>query len=189
MGMMSPGETVEQPEVAEVRCQPCRQTWRVLDLENPRRCAKCGGPTVSMAQLEQFKQATSAALAALKARSTSIMRMTSFSMLSVQIVTYFIDDRTTATFFNDVVTTAAAASTIATEVWAFTGSKLWMVLASLCIQIAAIMFFFVAVAVFNEFVDPRSATMIACLPMAGSLAAWHQFRAYLQLMRLNQKKR
>lgn len=117
------------------------------------------------------------------------MRLTSLSMVTVQIMTYFFEDRQAADFFNDVVTTAAAAASIATEVWAFTKSRIWMVVASLSIQLAAILFFFVAVAFLSQFMPPRLALLIAVLPLAGSLAAWHQFRAYSQILRLQRKAR
>ena len=139
--------------------------------------------------MEQFQAATNDALTALKTRSVAIMRMTSLAMTSVQIVTFFVQDRTIATFFNDVVTIAAVAASITTEAWACIGSRFWMILASLCIQIAALMFFFVAVAVLQGFLPSKLAMVIACLPLAGSLAAWHQFCAYSQIIRLNQKKR
>lgn len=110
-------------------------------------------------------------------------------MLSVQIMTYFMEDRQAASFFNDVVTTSAAIAVIATEVWAFTGTRIWMILASLAIQAAAILFFFVAIAFLSQFMPPRLALLLAVLPLAGSLAAWHQFRAYSQTLRLHQKRR
>jgi hypothetical protein len=115
------------------------------------------------------------------------MRITSLSMVSLQIMTYFFEDRQAADFFNDVVTTATAVATIATEIWAFTRSRLWMLIASLCIQLAAILFFFVAVGFLSQFLPPRLAVFIGILPLAGSLAAWHQFRAYTQILRLHRK--
>lgn len=185
--MMSPSETFA--DATEVRCRPCRHTFRVQELVNPKRCATCGGPTVSLAQMEQFQAATGEALETLKTRSVWIMRATSLSMVSVQILTYFIKDRTIATFFNDVVTAAAITAAVATEAWAFTGSRLWMILASLSIQVAAILFFFVAMPLLYWLVEDRLAVEIACLPLAGSLLGWYQFRAYSQLLQLNQKKR
>ncbi len=185
---MSTRSNINPVDETTVRCRPCQQVFQVLHLTNPRRCPTCGGPTVSTAQLQQFQAATQAALKSLQHQSAWIMRITSLSMTSVQLMTYFFDDQEAGTFFNDVVTTAATAATVATEVWAYTGSRTWMILASACIQVAAILFFFVAMAFLHQFMPSRIALLVACMPLAGSLAAWHQFRAYTRIMRLDQKK-
>ena len=171
----------------EVRCRPCRKTYLTAHLANPKSCPACGGPTLSASQLERFDLETKASLKSMQNRSATVMRLTSLSMVSVQLMTYFFEDREAATFFNDVVTTAAAAATIATEVWAYTASRMWMLMASILIQLAAIMFFFVAVAALTPFLGGRISALIACLPLAGSLLAWHHFRAYSQTLRLNEK--
>ena len=175
------------PPDTEVRCRPCRKSYLLAKLANPIRCPECGGPMLSVAQLSRFDEDTRAALKARQDSSSNIMRLTSLSMVSVQVMTYFFEDREAATFFNDVVTTAAAAATVATEVWAYTASRVWMLLASIMIQIAAILFFFVAAAALAPFLGGRISVFVACLPLAGSLAAWHHFRAYSHTLRLHEK--
>lgn len=187
---MTSADTRHAMFAAEERmCRPCRKNWPVARLADPRRCPQCGGPVTSAAQIEQQHAETDSALKELVTRSAWIMRLTSLSMVSVQIMTYFFEDQQAASFFNDVVTTSAAVASIVTEVWAFTGARIWMVLASLSLQAAAILFFFVAAAFLTHFMPSRLALLVAVLPLAGSLMAWHEFRAYSQILRLHRKAR
>jgi hypothetical protein len=128
-------------------------------------------------------------MADLRRESVRIMRLTSLSMMSVQIMTYFFEDQVTANFFNDLVTAASVAASIATEVWAWKASRAAMILASLFIQAASVMFFFIAAAFFSLFMSPKLALFLACLPLAGSLMAWNHFRGYNNIIRLNGKSR
>jgi hypothetical protein len=142
-----------------------------------------------VAQKEEQKAATTQALADLHKESVRIMRLISFSMVSIQVVTYVLPDQQSADFFNNSVTAASVVASVATEIWAFTRARVWMIMASVFIQIAAILFFFVAVAFFAVFLPGQLAMLIACLPLAGSLMAWHQFRGYNNLLRLDRKHR
>lgn len=171
----------------EVRCRPCRKVYEVILLANPKRCPQCGGPTLTVSQLGGYNAATEQSLVKLRAESARIMRVVGIGMMSMQVMTYFFTDRQAATFFNDVVTGTTTMAAIATEIWAFTASRAWMIIGSVFIQAGAILYFFVATGFLSQFLPSRLATLIACLPLAGSLLAWHKFRDYSQVLRLHQK--
>lgn len=159
---------------------------------------------VTAAQMENYRVATEASLLALRQRSTRIMRATAGYMLTVLIVTLLMEDTAAATFINYVVLGTAAAAAIMTELWSRKGSRAAMILASLLIQAGAIVFFFTALPlltlvlenVMDELVHytrvdryaSRVSLLLAVLPMAGALAAWHQYRAFAQIKQQESKR-
>lgn len=118
-----------------------------------------------------------------------MMRLLSFGMMGVQIIAYVIPDRQLADFVQHVVMVTSTVSAVATELWAWTRRRLWMIIASCFIQIAAILLFFVLIALLAQVVDGRAAFMVAATPLGGSLIAWRNFRGYTKILRLDQKAR
>ncbi|GEP41054.1 hypothetical protein BGE01nite_03450 [Brevifollis gellanilyticus] len=116
------------------------------------------------------------------------MRNLSFGMMGVQILTYVIADRQFAEFVDHFVMITSTISAATTELWAWTRRNFWMVIASVLIQITAILIFFVLVGLMSQFLRGPGVFFIAALPLAGSLAAWRNFGAYTKILRLHQKK-
>lgn len=172
-----------------VRCSPCRKTYALESLDNPRRCPNCGGPTRTQAQDEGYRAATEASLDELRSKSLHTMRLLSYGMMTVQIITYAIPDRQLADFVEHFVMATSTISTVATELWAWTRKSLWMIIASCFIQLAAILLFFVLIGLLAEAVGGRLAFIVAAAPLAGSLLAWHHFRGYTKILRLHQGRR
>jgi len=181
--------TTPDARAADLRCRPCRKDYAKADLANPRRCPGCGGPLVSIQQIADMGAVTEQALRDLHKSSVRMMRLTGLSMLTVEIITFFLPDRATAEFFATGVTAATAAAAVAVEVWAATASRLWMVVASIALQLAAILFFFPAIAFFGSLIRGPLVFVLASLPLAGALTAWNDFRGYNRILRLHRKQR
>ena len=165
-----------------LRCFPCKKEWRPAEMDNPRRCPRCGGPVLSAAQLQAHKDQTLQSLATLRLRSSWIMRLTSLAMASVTLMNGYFQDRLAADFMTHLIMTTSSAGSILTELWAYTANRWWMLAASIAIQAAAVLFFFVGTAFLIDFVSPKLATLLAALPLAGALSAWHDFRGYTKIL-------
>jgi len=133
--------------------------------------------------------ATDASLKDLRAKSLFVMRNLSFGMMGMQVITYAIADRQFAEFVNNAVMVTSTASVVFTELWAHTHKGVWMVIASISIQLAAILIFFVLVGLISQFVRGFPVFVVSALPLAYSLMAWRHFRAYNHIQKLDRKAR
>ncbi|MGV3659365.1 MAG: hypothetical protein ACO1TE_04250 [Prosthecobacter sp.] len=157
-------------------CPPCKETWMVSSLGKNLRCPRCGGIALPTSRPELSQGVADAARHDVRILAIRIMRITSMSMYSVPIGMYFYQDRLVSDFFTNVVTPAATLSTIATEVWSSRKSRGWMLLAVLVNLAAAVLFFFVAVGFFSRLFSADLATLLAVLPLGGSILAITQLR-------------
>ena len=152
-------------------------------MENARRCPLCGGPALSSGQVKNQQAKTRKSLDDLRTRSSWIMRLTSLSMGVVTLMNGYFQDRQAADFITHFVMTTSSAGSVLTELWAYTANRWWMLAASISIQAAALMFFFISTAYFADFVSSRLAMLISALPLAGALSAWYDYRGYLNIER------
>lgn len=187
--MSSPPPNALADSTATVQCRPCRQTYQVTGMANPRQCPTCGGPTLSAAQTQGFRAATDASLRQVRSQCLHMLRVLTFGMIGVQILTYALSDRQIAEFVNHVVTIFSTIAAFATEFWAATGKRIWMIIASVCVQIAALVIFYVIMGLAAWVgLDGRVGFLIGVLPLAGSLKVWHNFHAHTQLQKAIQKR-
>ena len=144
---------------------------------------------LSLSQLLQFERETQKSLDRLRWQSALTMTATAMVMLAMQTVLAFLQSAEVAGFFNKLLLGVATISIVAVVFWVFTKHKFWMLAGALLLQTAAAMFFFVVMGVAQQIALPGKWEMlIASLPLAGALLAWHQFRSYCQLLKLEQTK-
>lgn len=157
-------------------CPPCKETWTVSTLVRDPRCPRCGGIALPTSRPELSQGAAEAARHDVRILAVRIMRITSMSMYSVPIGMYFYQDQLVSEAFANGVTPAATLSTIATEFWSAKKTRGWMLLALLVNLTAAVIFFFVAVGFFSRLFSPDLSTLLAAVPLGGSLLAISQLR-------------
>lgn len=171
------------------RCRPCVEDFEESNLANVRRCPQCGGPLLSLTTLLKHEQETQGALNRLRKQSGATMVGCALLMVVMEVCFSFLMSAKVAAFFNLLVFGAATASIAAAALWLFTAQKFWMLSGAILLQIAAAVFFLVAMGALSQIFMPGIVRIvIAALPMAGTLLAWHQFRSYCQLLKLEQTK-
>lgn len=175
--------------VETYRCRPCVKDFVEAGLASVRRCPQCGGPLLSLTQMQKHEKEAQEALGRLRRQSAVTMTASALLMVVMQAILSFLQSAEVAGYFNWLVFGVASASIVAAALWMFTAKKIWMLCGAILLQTAAAVFFFVVMGVVRPFFMPGMVKMIvAALPMAGALLAWHQFRAYCQLLRLEQTK-
>jgi hypothetical protein len=171
------------------RCRPCVKDYVEASLANVRRCPQCGGPLLSLTQLLQYERGAQEALDRLRWQSALTMAASALLMVVMQAVLASMQSAEVAGFFNKLLLGVATASIVASVSWLFTKHKFWMLAGAILLQTAAALFFFVVMGTVQEMALPlRWDLFISALPMAGALLAWHQFRSYCQLLKLEQSK-
>lgn len=176
------------------RCRPCQKDYAAAALNDPRRCPQCQGPLLTHAELRGHDRATREALDRLRGQSALTMGASALLMLVMQGVLSFLQSAEVAGFFNGLTLGVAAMSIVAAALWQITAQKLWMLAGAILLQTAAALFFFVVMGTEQQALGQlggiavRWTLCMAALPMAGALLAWHQFRSYSQLLKLEQGK-
>lgn len=144
---------------------------------------------LSLAQLLQYERGAQEALDRLRWQSALTITASALLMVVMQAGLASMQSAEVAGFFNKLLLGVAAAAIVTDVLWVFTKHKFWMLAGAILLQTAAAVFFFVVMGTVEEIVMPRLLKMIvAALPMAGALLAWHQFRSYCQLLKLEQTK-
>jgi hypothetical protein len=175
--------------VETYRCRPCVKDFEGASMANVRRCPQCGGPLLSLATLLKHEQETQGALDRLRKHSAATLAGCALLMVVMQAVLASMQSAEVAGFFNKLLLGVATASILASALWLFTKHKFWMLAGAILLQTSAALFFFVVMGTTREMALPlRWELFIASLPMAGALVAWHQFRSYCQLLKLEQTK-
>ncbi|MDB6006573.1 MAG: hypothetical protein JWR15_3560, partial [Prosthecobacter sp.] len=88
----------------------------------------------------------------------------------------------------------AASSMVAAALWQITAQRVWMLIGAFLLQTAAALFFFLVMGMEHHLlgnlssIPARWSLGVAALPMAGALLAWHHYRSYSQLLRLERTK-
>lgn len=176
------------------RCRPCQRDFAATSLSDIRRCPQCGGPLLSHAQLHDHAHAAKASLDKLRRLSAMTMAGSAFLMLVMQGVLSLWQPADVAIFFNRFALGAASISLVAAWLWLTTSHRFWMVSGAVLLQMATAVFFFVVMGVGQQLGGELHAMLVrwelfvAAMPVAGALLAWHQFRSYCQLLRLEQGK-
>ena len=125
----------------------------------------------------------------MRRQSACTMVASALLMMAMQAILSAMQSAEVAAFFNWLVPAVASGAILAAGRWLFSAQKFWMLAGAVLLQTAAALFFFVVMGVGHEMELPgRWNVVIASLPMAGALLAWHQFRSYCQLLKLEQTK-
>ncbi len=176
------------------RCRPCHKDFAQGILLNLRRCPQCQGPLLTHAQLHEHGCTAKAALDRLRKQSAVTMQGTALLMLVAQAVFSFLQSAEVAGFFNWLTLGVAASSLVAAALWQVTAHRAWMLTGAFLLQTAAALFFFLVMGMEHHLlgdlsgIPARWSLGIAALPMAGALLAWHHYRSYSHLLRLEQTK-
>ncbi|WP_395742513.1 hypothetical protein [Prosthecobacter sp.] len=158
-------------------------------LANVRRCPQCGGPLLSLAQLLKHEQETQEALNHLRKQSAAYVAGCALLIVVAVSILSFLRPSELPDVFRYVVFGVSAACIGAAGLWLSTAQKFWMLSGSILLQAAALVHAFVANALMSQMMMPGSVKlMVAGLPLGGALLAWHQFRSYCQLLKLEQSK-
>lgn len=175
------------------RCRPCQKDFAEAALLNLRRCPLCQGPLLTHAQLHAHGRTAKEALDRLRKQSAVTMQGTALLMLVAQAVFSSLQSAEVAGFFNWLTLGVAASSMVAAAMWQITAQRMWMLSGAFLLQTAAALFFLVMGMEHHLLGDlsaipARWSVGIAAFPMAGALLAWHHYRAYSHLLRLEQSK-
>ena len=176
------------------RCRPCHKDFAEEALINLRRCPLCRGPLLTHAQLQEHERTAQEALSRLRKQSAVTMEGTALLMVVAQAVFSFLQSAEVSGFFNWLTLGVAASSMVAAALWQITAQRIWMLAGAILLQTAAALFFFLVLGMEHhlmgglKFIPARWSLGAAALPMAGALLAWHQYRSYTQLLRLERSK-
>ncbi|OYW73263.1 MAG: hypothetical protein B7Z37_22180 [Verrucomicrobia bacterium 12-59-8] len=163
-------------------------------LASVRRCPLCQGPLLTHAQLHEHERTAKEALDRLRRQSAVTMEGTALLMLVAQAVFSFLQSAEVAGFFNWLTLGVAVSSMVAAALWQITAQRIWMLTGAVLLQTAAALFFFLVLGMEHHligglsFIPARWSLGVAALPMAGAMLAWHQYRSYAQLLRLERSK-
>lgn len=148
---------------------------------------------LSHAKLHEHAYAAKTALDKLRRLSAVTMAGSAMLMLVMQGILSLLQPAEVSTFFNRLVLGIACTSIVAAWLWLTTAHRFWMVSGAILLQTAAALFFFVVMGVEQQLdvfrlVPVRWTLFVAVIPIAGALLAWHQFRSYGQLLKLERAK-
>lgn len=176
------------------RCRGCRKDFEGRSLANLLRCPLCRGPLLSHATLHQHEQDTWQALTTLRFQSAFTMAASAFIMLVMQGGLSFMEAAEVADFFNVLVLLVAVFSLVAAWLWWRTSQAFWALSGAILLQLAAALFFFVVMGVFQSVdgeggvIPMRWELAVAVLPIGGALLSWRQYRSYSQVLALERGK-
>jgi hypothetical protein len=145
-------------------------------------------------QLHEHGRTAQESLHRLRKQSAVTMEATALLMLVTQAIFSFLQSAEVAGFFNWLTLGVTTTSLVAAALWQITAQRVWMLAGAFLLQTAAALFFFLVVGMEHHvigdlsFIPARWSLGVAALPMAGALLAWHQYRSYSQLLRLERSK-